>query len=231
MNGFFRFLWRVNAVLAFVAVVAALGYIGVLSKDRIKWPIERNFEPPPVEPRPSPTYVLEPDLVVGGSSESRPYNLFRLVRWDKVKKNTPGAPSAVVNILVIDKETNANYWLFKGVNRIIVAQEPVLTGKWAHDNPDVDEPAPFHSLVFRVIDGDAGKDGGVGGVVRQSLYVSRFDGNEPEKILTADQIWYTDQNGKDYFVSYRNGGVGYFATYSVPDFKLVTQTQIQNVPK
>jgi hypothetical protein len=235
MAGFFRFLWRLNAVLAFVALVAAIVFLTLFSKERISQPLLNYFIPPAtqtVKPLLTYTYVLEPNLVLGGSSESNPFTLYRLMRWGKIKHHS-GEPdmAAAVNILVVDKKTKTTAWLFKGVNRIIVSQSPLLLGRWAFDDYEADEIAPIHQVVMRIVEQDTNKDGYLGVDDRQTLYICRFDGKEPEKILSADQIWTADQDGKTYTISYRDGEKATIATYSVPDFKLIEQTKIDGMPK
>jgi len=235
MAGFFRFLWRLNAVLAFVAAVAAIVFLVLFSKERIKQPLMNYIVPPAVEkvrPKPTYTYVLEPDLVVGASTDTVPFNLYRLVRWGKIKGRplTPEA-AATVNILIADKKTNANSWMFQGFDRTILNQEPLLTGRWYYREPEVDDDVPVRLLVLRVVEADTNGDGSLGDGDRQSLYLYRFDGKPPEKIMSADQVWNTEQIGKLYQVTYRDGEGAWFATYSLPDFKLVSKTEIRDMPK
>jgi hypothetical protein len=235
MAGFFRFLWRLNAVLAFIAALAAIVFLVLFSKERIKQPLMNYVVPPPVvtvKAKPAYSYVLEQDMVAGASSDNVPFNLYRLVRWGKIKGQpmTPEA-AATVNILVVDKKTSANSWMFPGFERSILSQEPLLTGRWYYREPDVDDDVPLRLLVLRVVDADSNADGYLGAGDRQSLYLYRFDGKPPEKLMSADQIWSADQLGKVFQVTARDGGEAYFATYALPDFKLVSKTAIRDMPK
>lgn len=234
MSGFFRGLWRVNAVLAFVGLLVGIVFMTLFSKERIHQPLLNYFVPPPVQtvtPRPTYTYVLEPDLVVGVSTDTDDFELYRLVRWGKIK-GKPATPeaSATVNILVSEKSKNIKTWLFKGNSRVILGQEALLTGRWYYREPEIDEDIPVHLIVLKVVEADSNGDGVFDADDRQSLYVARFEGGEPEKILTADQIWQDSQKGKTFFVSYRDKGKAYFATYLLPDFKLVSQEEIPDMP-
>ena len=233
MTGFFRFLWRLNAVLAFVALVAAIVFLTLFSKERIDRPLLNYFVPPPaVKPIPTYTYSLEPNMVLGGSAEPNPFTLYRLMRWGQIKQRG-GEPdtAAAVNVLVVDKTTKSAQWLFKGFDRIIVSQSPLLLGRWAYDDYEADEIAPIHQVVMRIVEQDTNNDGYLGIDDRQALYICRFDGKELEKILSADQIWTADQDGKTYTISYRDGEASVIATYSVPDFKLIDLTPIGGMPK
>jgi hypothetical protein len=235
MSGFFRFLWRLNAVLAFLALLALIVFFALFSKERIKQPLLNYIIPPPVQTvkvLPTYSYVLEPDLMVGGSTDSQSFDVYRLVRWGKIKGRpvTPEA-AAAVNLLINDKKTNTNRWLFKGFGQVIVGQEPLLTGRWYYHEPEIDEDVPVHLLVLRTVETDSNGDGAFTADDRQTLYVARFEGGEPEKVLSADQIWFTNQKGKEFLVAYRDKGAAYFATYSLPEFKLVSQTPIEGMPQ
>lgn len=234
MSGFFRFLWRVNAVLAFVALLVGIVFMTLFSKERIRQPLLNYFIPPPVQmvkPQPTYTYVLEPDLVVGASTDTDEFELYRLVRWGKIdgKPVTPEA-AATVNILIADKKKDTRTWLFKGNSRVILGQEALLTGRWYYREPEIDEDIPVHLIVLKVVEADTNGDGVFSADDRQSLYVARFEGGPPDKILTADQIWQDNQRGKTFFVSYRDQGKAWFATYSLPDFKLISQNEIPDMP-
>jgi len=234
MAGFFRFLWRLNAVLAFAALVAAIVFLTLFSKERIDRPLLAYVVPQleqTVKVRPTYTYVLEPNLVIGGSVGDNPFDLYRLVRWGKFKHHrAENDAAAAVNILIVDKKTKTTSWLFKGFDRVILSQTPLLLGRWAYDDYEADEIAPIHQIVMRVIEADTDHDGYLTEDDRQTLYICHFDGKDPIKILSADQIWTMDQSGKTYVVSYRDGKKGYIATYSVPDFTLQDRIEVDGMP-
>jgi len=234
MQGFFKVLWRVNAVLAFLALMAAIVFLTLFSKERVDRPLLNYVIPPPVavaKLKPTYTYVLEPDLVVGGRTSNEEFDVYRLVRWGKTKGKpvTPEA-SATVNILISNKEKNTNSWLFKGSTRVILGQEALLEGTWYYRESEIDEDVPVHLVVLKVVDADTNNDGLYNADDRQTLYACRFEGGEPEKFLEADQIWLDFQKGKTFFVAYRDKGHAYFATYSLPDFKQVSQSEIPDMP-
>ena len=224
-GGFFRFLWRLTAILAFVIVLAGLCFAVWAGKDTLPW--RTLFKPPSAAAKQSApvyNYALEPNILVGGP-EAYPVKLYRLVRWDEAQRRTartPYATAATVNILVVDRESGANRWLFRGNERNILSQDPLMSSVAVNETWDTERGSPIRCLVLRVADT----------AWQQSLYVWRYDNNEPLKILTADQIWMADQIEKDkYLVSYKTGPLAFFATYSVPDFKLISQTPIQHMPE
>ncbi len=225
-GGFFRFLWRLNAILAFAVAVAVLWFIALMSRDRLPLPnlLQPAAKAAPHESAPSYTYALEPNLLVGGP-EAYPVKLYRLVRWDEPQRSTartPYATAETVNILVVDKQTGENHWLFRGFDRTILSQDPLMSSVAVNETWDTERGSPIRCLILRVADTGW----------QQSLYVYRYDAGEPLKILTADQIWMADQIERDkYLVSYKTGASAFFATYSIPDFKLLSQTPIQSMPE
>jgi hypothetical protein len=236
MAGFFKFLWRFNAVLAFLALATTITFLTFFSKERIDRPLLNYIIPPPpagvTKPLPSYGYVLEPNLVVGGNVGEEDFKLYRLMRWGKTKQDrAQNDGAAAVNILIVDRKTKKTSWVFKGFDRLIVSQTPMLLGRWAYDDYEASEVAPIHQIVMRVVEKDTNGDGYLTPDDRQTLYICHFNGTEPEKILSADQIWTAEQNGKSYVITYRDGDTAYIATYSVPDFKLVEQIKVDDMPK
>lgn len=237
MQVFFKTLWRVNAVLVFLALIAVIVFVVLFSKERINKPLLYYFVPPPpaaaVKPKPTYSYVLEKDLLVGVDTDREDFEIYRLVRWGKIKGQpvTPEA-AATVNLLTVDKKTGAAKWLFPGFDRAIVGQETVLTGRWYWHEPEADDDIPVDLVVLNVVDADSDGDDALTEDDRHTLYVVRFgSGTPPEKLLTADAVWFTMQKNKDYQVGYREKGVGYLATYSLPDFTLTSKTRIEGMPR
>jgi hypothetical protein len=235
MGGFFKVLWRINAVLAFVALVAVIAFVVLFSKERIDRPLLAYFVPPPsaavaARAAPSYRYELEKDLLIGADTAHEDFELYRLVRWNK---NGPAAAntSDIVNLLVADKKTGTTKWLFDGFHRAIINQETVLTGRWYWREPEADDDVPVEIVVLKVIEADTNGDGALTLDDRPSLYVARFPAAGPVKLLEADAVWFTMQKNKEYQVGYREKGEGYLATYALPDFTLVTKIKIAGMPQ
>jgi len=236
MAGFFTSLWRVTAVLAFGAALAAIAYLTLLWRDHIDPPWLGYLAPPQTETavksKPIYSYVLEPDIYIGETVDEDNFELYRLMRYGKVDaQQVASDASATVNILVVDKKTGDNTWLFQGYNRVIIGQEAMLTGRWYYHEPQVDDDVAVQLMVLRVIEGDSNGDGLLTTSDRQTLYVARFQTGSPENFLSADQIYFTRQQGKEFLVSYRDAGVSYFTTFSLPEFKQLTKTVVKDMPQ
>jgi hypothetical protein len=240
MADFFKILWRINAVLAFVALVALFALVGLIVRERIDGPLLASFLPPPpaataIKPKthPAAVYTLEKDMLVGAEIEHEDLEVYRLERWGKAKGEPATAEAAAtVNLLLVDRKAGTTHWLFAGFNRAIVTQDAVLTGRWYWHEPEVDDNVPVELAVLKVIDADTDGDGVLSSADRQSLYVVRFGAPAaPEKLLTADAIWFTQQKAKEYQVGYREHGEGFLATYALPDFTLTSKLKVEGLPK
>jgi hypothetical protein len=231
MAGVFKILWRVNAVLVFLALVIIIAVLVLIAKE----PVTKLLRPyfvalPSVAPvKPVYRYELEQDLLIGADTSREDFELFRLVRWGKARAGAPEA-SATVNLLLVDKKVGTNKWLFTGFDRAIVNQETVLTGRWYWREPEVDDDIAVDLVVIKVIDADSNGDGILTAEDRQTLYVVRFPAAGPQALLSADAIWFTSQKAKQYQIGYRDHGDGYLATYALPDFTLVSKVKVEGMP-
>jgi hypothetical protein len=232
MAGFFKVLWRINAILAFVALAAALALLVFLCQDRLPlaWlgaPMPQAVAAPPYAP-PAYRYDLEKDLLIGADTSAPDFEVFRLVRWPS---HRPADTAVAVNLVVADKKAGSTKWLFDGFNRAILDQEPILTGRWYWKEPEADDDIPVEIVVLKVVEADTNGDGKLSLDDRQTLYVMRFPASGPEKLLEADTIWFTTQKNKEYQVGYRENGEGFLATYALPDFTLKSKIAIAGLPK
>ncbi len=235
MAAFFKWLWRVNAVLVFAVLVAVIAFLLLSTKTHITQPLLEYVGPLPSvvigKPKPSYTYDLEKDLLIGADTGRDDFEIYRLTRWGKINGMpvTPDA-AATVNLLVEDKKSGSNKWLFPGFDRSIVNQETVLTGRWYWHEPEIDDDIAVEIVVLKVIEADTNGDDALTEGDRQTLYIARFPAAGPEKLLTADAIWFTMQNKKEYQIGYREKGEGFLAVYALPDFTLVSKTKVEGFP-
>jgi hypothetical protein len=85
--------------------------------------------------------------------------------------------------------------------------------------------------VIHTIDADTNKDGALTNKDQQSLYLYRPGVGLAVKLLDADLVLSTAQaDDAHYLVVYERGRDAIAATYSLPDFKLVSQKRIPPVP-
>lgn len=230
MAGFFKVLWRINAVIAFLALMAALALLVLISKDRLPlvWQVAVPQRIAAPAAAPVYRYDLEKDLLIGADTSTPDFEVFRLVRWPQ---HRPSDTAVAVNLVVADKKAGTTKWLFDGFDRVILDQEPILTGRWYWKEPEADDDIPVEIVVLKVVDADSNGDGALTLDDRQTLYVMRFPATGPEKLLEADTIWFTIQKNKEYQVGYREKGEGFLAIYALPDFTLKSKIAIAGLPK
>jgi len=237
-NGFLRFFRRFNILLL---TVVGLGFLVMQGNLLLDWlrshemlPILHHEEPLLPPPAPQFTYRLDgvpgTDLFGGKQTEK----FYALVRNDRFGGfGYPPARPEAVNILAVDRATNANRWLFKGIDREILSENAFYVSV-AKEEASADEGVRFTvaGLAMVVADADTNNDGAVDAGDRQSLYVYRMDGKEPVKVLTAEYIGLELTAGaKTCLVFYQDSKSAFAATYSVPDMKLLTKAPIAELPK
>lgn len=241
---FFRFLWRFNAVLLALAGLLVIGLIPVLVvQDWIlrhhSEPVpEGHFAPVPKSAEQSYTYRLsdQPDFTSFGQEQ-----FYVLQRWK-------GAPSSygladvmatsspayryndAFNLLAVNTTTGSSHWLFEGYRRAVVDQESIYRGGPAPVVPPPVAPAPI-ALVIRTVDKDTNNDGRFDFSDRQSLYYYRIGDERASKFFEAEYILsMREVEGGNFFVVYEEGQSAIAATFRVPDFKLLSQHKLPDVP-
>jgi len=238
-NRFFRFVWRFNAILLAAVVFVVLvslgwGLFSLLSISRVYSPEPvGHFAPVPKAAEQHYTFRLANSQLQTSLANEK---VLTLQRWpadqNEYDLSIGSGPSSSrmaqdVNLLAVDRQDANSHWLFHGYDRLIVSQDPVN----ATQPPDSKGTPPVIALVIQSVDADTNKDGELTYKDRQSLYFYDQGTSEAVKFLTADDIIVTEQiEGGKYLVVYENGKVATAATYSIPDFKLLTQKPLPNVP-
>jgi len=105
MAAFFKWLWRVNAVLVFAALVVVIAFLVLSAKARLTQPLQAYFVPPSpvaaVTPKPTYTYELEKDLLIGADTGREDFEIYRLVRWGQIE-GKPATPEAAATVWTCD---------------------------------------------------------------------------------------------------------------------------------
>ncbi|HWA89764.1 MAG TPA: hypothetical protein VG889_07005 [Rhizomicrobium sp.] len=239
-NNFFRWVWRFNALALAGGGLFILGMaaISLLSAPIFQAPPEGHFTPVPNGAEKDHTYRLSPlQLSVGGEV------LFQLGRWDGAPNKygladiTVRSPSEyggpnTVNLLAVDGATGAGHHLFRGYDREIVSWNAVTRPGDKPDSvpvpgqPIASGPAAI-ALVIRTIDADTDKDGALTAKDKQSLYVYRPGDGLATKLIDVDYLLSSDRtDGAHYLVVHERGKTAYAASYSLPDFKLLSEKPV-----
>ncbi len=248
-NKFFRFLWRFNAVLLAIAGVLVIGALatsmieGWMMRHRSPEPPEGNFAPVPKSAEKNYTYRLEaqPDSVALPHEE-----FLALQRWDgslgsyglamDLKVTTSFSSSFyhytdAVNLLAVDSSSGASHWLFSGYSRRVVDQQSIYTGGPSIIGDSKPSPDPI-ALVIRTVDKDTNGDGQLDYKDGWSLYFYRPGDARATKFFDADHIISMNEiNGGDFSVVYEKGKSAFAARFHIPDFKLVSEKPLPDVPQ
>ncbi|MDE2182755.1 MAG: hypothetical protein KGJ78_07010 [Alphaproteobacteria bacterium] len=250
-NRFFRFIWRFNALaLAVVALAGAVaaghGLWSQFHRDYGTWwwP-QGNFAPVPKAAEKDFTYRLEADDYSIGDvtlqGAGRHERLVPLKRWagppkvyglqDQVRIAGDKQGVGAVNLLIIDGDTGASRWMFRGYQHLIVTEEALYATEPQAPIFSGAQMPPVTGLLLSVVDKDTNGDGQLDGNDRVSLYAYRA-GGQPILLLTADTILTLHQIGSDrLLIVFENGRSATAATFSTADFKLISQAPLPNVPQ
>jgi hypothetical protein len=247
-NKAFRFLWRFNAILMAVAgilVICALSFSvieGWTMRHRSPEVPAGNYAPVPKSAEENYTYRLEaqPDIA------SLPHEqFFALQRWNgspssyglamDLKVTTEFSSSFyhytdAVNLLAVDSASGASHWLFAGYSRRVADQQAIYAG--GPFVPD-ESKAPLQpiALVIRTVDKDTNRDGQLDYKDGWSLYYYRPGDVRATKFFDANYIISMNEvDDGDFSVIYEKGKSAFAVRFHVPDFKLVSEKSLPDVP-
>ncbi len=222
-SGFFRFVWRFNAVL--IALVGILGFGLTIFGGLQLFSGER---PLPVQATDDEVqYNLEPaNEPLTGTGEF----LFTLKRsrGGLHGSYSSGRAEQDANYLAVRGDTAAGVWLFPHSGQVI----------WSQTNIQKTMPAAgpgsdtVTAVVMTVADDDTDKDGVFTTQDRQSLYAYRVGGGPAEKFFSADNISHVAQiDGARLLVIFTDKGVLGAATFSTGNFALLNRSALPAAPK
>ena len=240
-NKFFRYVWRFNALA--LAALGIAGLFGILAIGVAQIGFERNWAPPghfgvmPKDGEKGFAYALDSEPVrLAGTQEE----VFVLQRWKagegrtKLRRVLEGSSRYSdfgferANLLVVHADGGPSRWLFRDNDRAILSQDSVLVSE-----PVTGEPPPKAiGLVVKTAGIKIDENGTMTLEGPQALYIYHVGGTEAVPFFSADVILDSRQFGADrYVVIYENGASTKLATYSIPDFKLISEQPLPNMPK
>jgi hypothetical protein len=247
-NRFFRYVWRFNAVvLALAAVVVVVGIGWNLLSFWVMGPSvappEGHFAPVPKAAEREFTYRLEANPSI---SELGGEKIFTLKRWrgepnvygladsgPRFASSSPDSGVRDVNLMAIDARNASSHWLFRGYQRSLLSVDAVYAGKGdGVPAPMSAVTTPAVAVVIQLVAADTNGDGELDQKDRQSLYVYRAGDAGAVKLLDADFFLATGQiDAAKYLIVYEQGATATAAIYSIPEFKLLSQARLPNVPQ
>jgi len=234
-NGFFRFIWRVNALfLLIVLVLTALG-LGkmVWSTAYPDRTASRNMAALIARLTPKPHYTLDPATVVGVFGDSDAERLYLLDEHRGFGVDAQKEVPVARNILAVDEKTGVSRWLFGAGSHAIVDQAPIYDYSPAKIQTSERSASSFLvGMAIVIAEADTNKDGNVDERDRQSLYVYRMDGKAPTKLLSAERIQLEPSNWQKpkLHVFTQDAGKSFALTYTLPDLSPVAKIGIPDLP-
>jgi hypothetical protein len=139
-------------------------------------------------------------------------------------------PPYVANVMVFNNKTVEGAWLFPTNKQVIVSRDAVYEGAAKQQMPAASDPRPVIGMVMLVRAkpvkvGETAKDG-------VSFYVWTKGTAAAVKLIAADVAQTFGQVGADrYVILYKKGAETRVATYSVPEFKPLSDKRVPDAPK
>lgn len=229
-NFFFKWVWRFNAlalalVLLAAAAAVAIPFLSWRVAPAIEAAIDRS--PPPPEP-PKYQWAIQP------SHEERSEGMLALetpARYEPMSGGSfSGVPSIakVVNYLFVDTTNGATRWLFPTHKQVITATDYVT--ETPSPAPGIPTQGRATAIVFDVAPGDPAAFS-FGKPAKYQVYASKPDGTGLTKLLDdLDEAATFVPIGKDkIFVRVQSNGKHMAASFSLTDFKLISQTDLSEL--
>jgi hypothetical protein len=222
-NRFFKFVWRVNALL-----LAAIGGLGLLltvyatSELALNLTRERSVENVVTI---DPTVPVEEDIYLGPSTLQNGSNFVRLPLYREQRRSmgyySKMASDNMVNVLFLDTVSGQKKWLLKGTNRQILSELSIV-------NAFADDQRKVLSVLYTIAEKDSDGDGRITQYDTKALAVANPDGSgyrvvldNIERLYSADQI-----RDNRVLVVYAQGSASKTLLFNVPDFSVVENSDI-----
>jgi len=245
---FFRVLRRVNMVLMTVVLLCAVGFAGlvVLMTPKVQAALGALVGKPAEAPKPvsaAPTFHPQAEWFPT-ADHYPPYARDKILYV--LKKTVPGAlviqpadlaapaepPSEDVNIMIIDEKTGDASWLFKGNDQVILERDAIYDGPQPIGAVVGTDPRPIIAMVLQVVEDDTNNDGKLDANDDVTLYLWRKDSPKLVKLLTSEGSAGVGLAGKDrYLVNYGKDHKDRIAAFSVPDFELIYDKPLPELPR
>lgn len=237
---FFRVLRRFNII---IGTILGLSLIAVIGWHLYKTPeFRRAVIGQPIVSFPYRHPVAQPDVVIEPENYGTPdtsygphgntvlvLNRFAPFPTAAMPSDFEGyTPKRAINIMVLDEKAGTGHWLFATNKQFIALRDALYQGPVVTHTTPATDTRPLLGMVMEVAP-DAEKPG----VSKpEAIYAWTKRLGEAKKLLDVDAMISVDQTAEDrYVVIYRKGKAIKSATYSVPDFKLLSEGDLPAAPK
>jgi hypothetical protein len=136
-------------------------------------------------------------------------------------------PRQALNIMVLDEKTGTGHWLFADNKQIITMRDALYEGEAVARTTPATDTRPVLGMVMVVVPDAAAKTAKL-----QAIYAWTKQLGTAKKLVDTDEMVSISQTAENrYVVIYRKGPATRSATYSVPDFKLLSDVELPAAPK
>lgn len=231
-NRFFKFLWRVNAVLAaFFMVIGLLVGVFVFYKTISSVIRERtvrnvvNVSPQSVEQ--DKFELAFPDVIEGSDYVKIPLSRDQKYNVGYFSK----AAQSEVNFLFLNVTDGSSRWLAPGNSQLIRSDLLLFDSLKSPETFKSEKVSPRKPLriIYRVVEGDSDANGRITFKDKISVFTSGIDGAGYSRLVDeADKILLTTQTTDEQFmVMYNKDGKTHYQVFDVRDAKPVFNGQIE----
>jgi hypothetical protein len=235
-NRFFNWIWRLNAILLALLLLALAAIIASSTLTWYpKWEQPNNFAPAPNLPKEK---NVSYDLNDQGKLDGTDLVAFSLQRsatqpasnaFHLSSGRGPDSEVDTVNLLIMNGNDSSSHWLFNGANRVIdpLGEQP-FKAILASDVPK----SPVTALVIDLRNGRRKPDASLAAEGPELLYYYRIGSDSAVEFFSSDEVRSILQiDGERLLVVYRRGNSVGAATFSTKDFKPISQSLVPPVPK
>lgn len=226
---FFRYLWRINGLLIFVAAQLAVGVLAFMAIQFMDFGRHAPQQVVPVnakpEEKPEPP-TLGTFLEVRGTPFLRaPLTFGDQYRY--VKFSSSGGSHSICNYLFVNLETTEGLWLFP-TDKQLIADADELCEVVQKDSSSRPELQPL-AFSYQIIDRDTNGDGQLTPDDKVSLGYTRLDGRGYTNVITGiDRVLGADtiDRATKHVVIYEAGGKWFAAVISLRTFAIEKQGEL-----
>ncbi|WP_462158949.1 hypothetical protein [Pseudoalteromonas sp. GB56] len=237
-NKFFKLVWRINGVLILgtaLLILLAVGYQAISQMLRFNHtqaaPTVENLADDPqgkekwVIGRPLPVnqgdFILLPLVSENKEVENVGVEVFASKSYNMFEGGYYGDPSK--NVLFLNTQDNSAFWLFKGVDRLIL-DITLFPGGYDYEGPT-------KAIFYKVIAKDTNSDNKLSKEDAASLYISEPNGKNYQRVLSAyDRIISRDLvSDNRMMVIYQHDGKAYSKLIQLSPYTEVSNVELPKV--
>jgi hypothetical protein len=226
MDRLFTIIQRINSVLLLLVLLGAAGFLIFISTESMKWQRHGAVEVAQTGAEEKKPILVSFDRVeeIAGSNTQ----LLKLTTQEKGGKFSSGGYGAETrNVLFLNGDEKTARWLFKDHKSLF------LTVAQLHEQSSNKEDAPTKALYFEYVSNDTDGDGNLSSADHSNVGLAKPDGTGFTQIVSdVNRVFSYDLIGSNLLsVVFQKAGKIRHLKISTPDFKIISNQEIIDVPK